>query len=98
MLAITDDIFTTITIINYCISFSDAEVFKNVVEGFLRCDLISCNFSENGDGVFKVFGDEVATEVHCHCFLYTEEGGVGTGKGVIVASVGDDGRVFGKFG
>ena len=39
---------------------ADAEMFEDVVEGFLRCDLSAGDFGEDVEGLAEVFGYEVS--------------------------------------
>ena len=67
------------------ILFSHAEVVKDVVEGFLGCDLASGDFGEGVAGEAEVFCDEVAAELLLEADEDALEVGMGIGEGFVVS-------------
>ena len=55
------DILWLIVIDANCYLLSHAEMFKNVLEGFIGCDGAACDVAKMGEGDAKVLGKEITT-------------------------------------
>ena len=71
-----------------------AEVLKNVLEGFIRCDGAACDVAKMGEGDAKVLGKEVATKLEVKTFLNTGKGFLSTEKGFVMTGMSDNGTAF----
>ena len=74
--------------------FSHAEMFKNDLEGFIRCDGSACDVAKMGEGDTKVLCKEVTTKLEVKTFLNTGKGFLSTEKGFVMTGMSDNGTAF----
>ena len=73
---------------------SHAEMFENVLEGFIGCDGAACDVAKMGEGDTKVLGKEVTTKLEVKTFLNTGKGFMSTEKGFVMTGMSDNGAAF----